>query len=609
MKFLPPGAEGKELYPINFIYDEGDERNPDILYCVYKDVTTNQKFVETIEKPMIEIYIVKEEFRGTKVNGSFLHDWIEKDYVETRIVRYKTRKHAAAKILNIPYEQIMTCPYVLGLDVNVRNFYFQNFLMEYPNDNYKNIHLAFSDIESDVKGRMGKIDVEGNCPINLISYIDGFYKQIYLFALYRPNYGKIDYFVEHLDDFKKECIEEFMPDYGEFEYNVLVFNSEIQMLKAYWEVVRTLQPDFMLFWNMPYDMSNLICRPRVLGHSSENIICDDRFKTKLINFKEDPNSILHKKRHVCDISIATVIACQMWLYAGVRSAGPKLPSTKLKVIGKKETGNTKIDLSEAGGIENAPYEDFWTFAKYNIADSLLQFKIDEVTKDTQDMYTRMYDNALLVNEIFASTNMWANYLGMELKSKYNRILCNNRNKVQNSDNSFIDDNINFIYDEDDYEDFDTDDEIDAVADNIAESQKTEDADGKRKKFSGAIVLNPERMSPSGHKVHGTNAKYIHDDVIDEDITSEYPTAITITNVSNETFVGKLVLDNPYDIKLPMYDYTFVSDEEEKYKVNPAALFLESVAQGDILPAANIWLNLPSIDELDSLIPEESILLK
>lgn len=608
MKFLPPGAEGKKLIPINFLYDAGDDKNPDILYCVYKDATTNQKFVETIEKPTVEIYFVKEEYRNTKVSGAFLHDWIEKEYLETRIVRYKNRKSIAAKILNIPYDQVMTCPFVLGLDIDVKSFYFQNFIMEYPNEEFKQLHLAFSDIESDVKGRMGKIDVEGNCPINLISYIDGYYKQVFLFALYKPKYGNIDYFCDHLDDFKKECLEEFTPDYGSFEYNVMVFESEIQMLEAYWKLVRELQPDFMFFWNMPYDMQNLICRPRVLGYSSESVICDDRFKSQIINFFEDPNPTLHKKKHLCDITITTVILCQMWLYAGVRSAGPKLPSTKLKVIGKKETGNTKIDLSETGGVAEAPYRDFWLFSKYNIADSLLMFAIDEVCKDSQDMYTRMYDNALLANEIFSSTKMWTQYLSVQLKGKYDRVLCNNRNKTSNSGDSFIDENINFIYDEDDFEDFDTDEELDEVADNIAESQKTEDENGKRKKFNGAIVLNSLRMSPSGHKIHGVNAKYVHDDVIDEDITSEYPSAITITNLSNETFVGKIVMDNPFEINLPMYDYTFIGSEESTYKVNPGALFLETVAQGDILTAANVWLNLPSLDELDKLIPESSILL-
>ena len=613
MKFLPQYVEGHQLYPINIIYDDGSATGgDDILYVIYRDAIDDSKHVETIRKPQIEIWFVKEEFRNTSngVDGSYLHDWIEKKYLESKIVRYKYRKSEAARVLNIPQDQVMSCPWVLGLDVDIRSFYMYNFILEYPYDGYKKLHLAFSDIESDVlAGPLKKgIDVEGNCPIILISYIDDTLRQVYLFALYNPKYGNIDYFVSHLDEFKQECYDEFTPDYGEFEYNVIVFDDEISLLQSYWNLVRTLEPDFMFFWNAPYDAQNLFARPIKLGYNPMSVICDPKFETRLLEFVEDLNPNLAKKKHKCVMTNTTMILCQMWLYAGIRSAGHKLPSTKLRVIGRKETGNTKIDLSEAGGVVQAPYEDFWLFAKYNIGDSLLQSAIEHKTKDSDDMYGRMYDNALLPNEVFTSTQMWAQYLRMQLQSKFDRVLCNNRNKIRDTDASFIDESLNFIYDSDEYDDFDSDEELEGIADTIEESQSVVDDKGKKKKFSGAIVQNPERMSSSGFKIYDMNSKYIHEDVIDEDITSEYPSAINITNLSNETFVGKIIMDDPYDVKLPMYDYTFVNDEEAKlYKANPGALYLEGCAQGDIMIMANLYHNLPSIDELDDLIPEEFIM--
>lgn len=613
MKFLPQYVEGHQLYPINIIYDDGSATGgDDILYIIYRDAIDDSKHVETIRKPQIEIWFVKEEFRNTSngVDGSYLHDWIEKKYLESKIVRYKYRKSEAARVLNIPQDQVMSCPWVLGLDVDIRSFYMYNFILEYPYDGYKKLHLAFSDIESDVlAGPLKKgIDVEGNCPIILISYIDDTLRQVYLFALYNPKYGNIDYFVSHLDEFKQECYDEFTPDYGEFEYNVIVFDDEISLLQSYWNLVRTLEPDFMFFWNAPYDAQNLFARPIKLGYNPMSVICDPKFETRLLEFVEDLNPNLAKKKHKCVMTNTTMILCQMWLYAGIRSAGHKLPSTKLRVIGRKETGNTKIDLSEAGGVVQAPYEDFWLFAKYNIGDSLLQFAIEHKTKDSDDMYGRMYDNALLPNEVFTSTQMWAQYLRMQLQSKFDRVLCNNRNKIRDTDASFIDESLNFIYDSDEYDDFDSDEELEGIADTIEESQSVVDDKGKKKKFSGAIVQNPERMSSSGFKIYDMNSKYIHEDVIDEDITSEYPSAINITNLSNETFVGKIIMDDPYDVKLPMYDYTFANDEEAKlYKANPGALYLEGCAQGDIMIMANLYHNLPSIDELDDLIPEEFIM--
>ena len=189
MKFLPQYVEGHQLYPINIIYDDGSATGgDDILYIIYRDAIDDSKHVETIRKPQIEIWFVKEEFRNTSngVDGSYLHDWIEKKYLESKIVRYKYRKSEAARVLNIPQDQVMSCPWVLGLDVDIRSFYMYNFILEYPYDGYKKLHLAFSDIESDVlAGPLKKgIDVEGNCPIILISYIDDTLRQVYLFALY-----------------------------------------------------------------------------------------------------------------------------------------------------------------------------------------------------------------------------------------------------------------------------------------------------------------------------------------------------------------------------------------------------------------------------------------
>ena len=617
MKFLPPNMEGHQLYPINIIYDDGNATGgDDILYIVYRDALDDSKHIETIIKPKIEIWFVKEEFRNAPggVDGSYLHDWIEKKYLESKIVRFKYRKGEAARYLNIPPDQVLSCPWVLGLDVDIRSFYMYNFVLEYPYDGYKKLHLAFSDIESDVKAGplKNRLDTEGNCPINLISFIDDAEKQIYLFALYNPNYGRIDYFCGHLDEFKQECYDEFTPDYGEFEYNVFVFDKEIDLLSAYWKLIRTIEPDFMFFWNAPYDAQNLFARPSKLGYNSKSVICDPRFQTRLLEFVEDLNPNLGKKKHKCVMTNTTMILCQMWLYAGIRSAGHKLPSTKLRVIGKQETGNTKIDLAEAGGVLTAAYSDFWLFAKYNIGDTLVQYAIEHKTRDSDDMYARMYDNALLPNEIFTSTQMWAQYLRIQLQSKFDRVLCNNRNKIRDTNESFIDESLNFVYDDEDYDEddegFDTQEELEDIADNIETSQSVVDENGKKKKFSGAIVQNPDRMSPTGFKIYNLDAKYIHEDVIDEDITSEYPSDINITNLSNETFIGKILMDNPQDVKLPMYDYTFANADEEKlYKTNPGALYLEGCAQGDVLIMGNLYHNLPSIDELDELIPEEFIL--
>ena len=113
------------------------------------------------------------------------------------------------------------------------------------------------------------------------------------------------------------------------------------------------------------------------------------------------------------------------------------------------------------------------------------------------------------------------------------------------------------------------------------------------------------MSPTGVVINGQDAKYSHKNCIDEDITSEYPSAIESTNLSNDTFVGKVYMDNPDDIKLPFYgQYSFMDDDASKYKVNKAALMMETVSQGDYMLAGEIAFNLPSVQDLEEELMKE-----
>jgi hypothetical protein len=101
-------------------------------------------------------------------------------------------------------------------------------------------------------------------------------------------------------------------------------------------------------------------------------------------------------------------------------------------------------------------------------------------------------------------------------------------------------------------------------------------------------------------------KYIHNFVIDEDIGAEYPTSIQISNLSNETFIGKVILDDNED--MPFYNYSFAdSNEEAIYKNNVSAVALETFAGGDILVGAETFLDMPGVDEVMKLLDLSKII--
>jgi hypothetical protein len=283
---------------------------------------------------------------------------------------------------------------------------------------------------------------------------------------------------------------------------------------------------------------------------------------------------------------------QMVNYAVIRSSGPKIPDFKLNTIADRELKDKKVEYAEDYGfIGDFPYKDYRRFIKYNIKDVLLQVGIDAKTHDSADIYGRMYDFAVMPNEVATTTTIVANHYRAELFAD-NKIMHNNRNKILE-----LNSEVQLSYDETYDASEDSDGDVDEALQNISEEEVYIDENGRKIKYDGAIVLNPTRMSTSGFD----NMKYIHNNVIDEDITSEYPSAIEITNLSNETLIGKVVLDDKFD--MPMHNYSFANKEErDLYKCNTVAVALETFAGGDVLLGAEVFLNMPNpsdvLDQLD-----------
>lgn len=604
MKFLPKEMENRLLMPIKFQYERKPLENPtpynkdiDILYITYKDMETKEKYVEAIEKPMVEIYIVKPEYRNTEVApGDRFRDYIELEYLEVHKVHYRSRKAEAAKLAGIRKEDVDVCPFIIGLDVNIKTFYFLQFKKEYGNDAFKKPTICFADIETEIKDApyIG-IAPAGTVPISVITLIDSEAMKSYTLCLNFPAYGGFDEFWEetNLKNFIAELNDSFDGTYGHIEYNVMLCDTEIGLLTLFWQLVNAIEPDFLEWWNMPFDMSNIIERCITLGFNPGEIAKCPKFDSSFVEFREDHNHIVHKRKHTCELPTTCIIVDQMVNYAVIRSAGSKIPSFKLNAIADKELEDKKVEYADDyGSIAEFPYKDYRRFIKYNIKDVLLQYGIEKKTMDTMDIYGRMYDFCVDATSINTTTSIVANHYMEELNSeKYGyKIMHRNRNKIEG-----LNESINVVYDqmtdEDDEDEFD----LDNALQNVKDTEVIFDENGKKIKFDGAIVLTPTRMSPTGFD----NMKYIHNNVGDEDITSEYPSGMSITNNSNETFVGKVIMDNPDAIKLGMYNgYYFAnSDERASYKPKPAPLVLETFAQGDVLIGMELAFGLGSPDEV------------
>lgn len=73
------------------------------------------------------------------------------------------------------------------------------------------------------------------------------------------------------------------------------------------------------------------------------------------------------------------------------------------------------------------------------------------------------------------------------------------------------------------------------------------------------------------------------------------------NASNQTFVAKMILANPDEIKIPFYrNMYFVNETDrknyDKY-VNSSDFILEAYSQGDYLSLGKVVFGLPSPEEI------------
>ena len=650
MKFLDGVGPNQEVLPLNYLYF--NERNfnvDDVLTIIYKDVASGETKVQNIIKPEIEVWIVKPEYREAV---RFNRTWVKKEYLEPHKVRYRNRYRQIAKILGLQDEDIdlaKTSPFVLFSNLDIRNYYALQFIHEYNVPDSFNLNIGLFDIENDI------IDIDhfpqpGECPISLIAFIDVSNETVYQFILEPQNHSNTinpatgDYYdyrdqVQHLKEHVKEYVQElhemFDESYGVLDYHILFLKSEEEMISKFFKLLDVLNIDFAEAWNAAYDMSNLTSRPDKILSDPIQLICSDRFLAKECLFVEDKNPLFHKRKHTCQIAHPTVFIDQMVIYAGLRSAMGKIPSLKLNVIAQKEIGDTKLDYSEEGSIKELPYENFWKYCLYSIKDTLLQLGIHRKTDDISSVYSRMLEDGLLANEVFTSTIQLTNSLSTFLL-EHDYIPGNNFNKFNDEQKLkqqafFYGSNNDIASDENDAmmnAMVDPDDLVDVADD---EEEEDDSSSKKKKKFSGAMVQDPNRMLPTGFKINGRLNSRIHNNVGDMDITSEYPTAIILSNMSSETLIARVeFVDDLYDWiyvnkgprwieehriinnairftaedmmdyrfnRLPMYNYDFIDEDAAKYKLNMSDTITMLMAFDDVVHIGTQFCNLPDYDEL------------
>lgn len=534
MKFLSQNMEGKNLIPIHVYYSQGDYKDPagDVLDFVYKDLDTGKKYVETIYNPEFEVWIVKPEFR----NYRHVRDFIKKEWCTCHRIHYKTRYKEAAKLLGLDnFKDVKASPYISQIDMKIEHFYLMQFKHEYAAPNVGHIKVGYLDIESDMVQSTGKL-VVGRDPINCISFLDGDGKTMYTFFLrkdFLPHvpetnvkytvyenlrkkyYEQVDYLVDHINDFVKELHDMFDASYGVIDYQLFMFEDELELIKACAETIRQVSPDYWFVWNLPYDEESMIKRVEYHGVNPAEVFSDPEMigGPREFYFKGDNNPKPQKRRHISNIFAKSIPVDQLPLYAGIRVSRGSLQSMKLNQIAKTVLGDSKLDYSEYGDFKYFCYQDFWKFLIYNIKDVLLQYGINTQGRDELFMADVVMNDCVLNYEIFTTTVTETMALRDFAFIECNKLLGINKNKLDLPKPTFS-------ITEDIYSEEELTDEDFLYGETDDEEDEEDDGEKKEEKFSGAYVMSPGHIKQSGTKVMGRANKYCHRHVIDEDIGAE-----------------------------------------------------------------------------------------
>lgn len=536
----------------------------DYLSIVYRDLVTGKKELMNIQDPEFTIYEVKEEFRTFKKARHYLPE----SSLIPHVIKYKDMFKEIANIIGesghkflnthkswFERKKLYKYPYVLGADIPIETYYRVIWNEQLGNDLKKEITCQYMDIEVNQKHWDGAgIPRHGECPIDAVSIVDESSGTVYTFLLKVPDNPQIDEFIkpENMKLFQQSLHDEFDEIYGVMTYNIYMFVNELEMIQKLYTLIHSLKRDFIMIWNMSFDIPYIISRLSELGVNPADVMCHSDFPVQQLYFSEDTKTFeFSEKRDFFSISSYTHYIDQLIQYASLRKSKGAMKKVNLGAVGKEELGDTKLDYTDSGNFIEFSYQNYKKYVMYNIKDTLLQMGINKKCKDMTNYYHSVYNSFCAYKDGLKQTVALRGLIYKELKIEEHIILGNNIN-FENYDST------KYISLSDDDEDDDT--------------------------FEGALNGDPMLNSNKGLMLFGKRSMFIFGSCIDLDFGAMYPNGICVFNIFAETMIGKLLIDSCESV------LTYAEDGGKE--------FVEDISSGDMSFIGEKWFNLPSFESLN-----------
>ena len=540
----------------------------DYLYLIYRNLDDNKKYHELIAKPKYTYFLTNE---GVSFGTNQL--FTEKSNVHPITCTYRElKKSIAEKTNNLEWfkenlrtnnyrlnDKLLQLPCVFLSDMNIEDHYRFWFSLQYRNEAYTPTKLFF-DIETDIINIKGDFPEPGECPVNAITLVDDSGCTVYTLLLDNYNNPQIHEFIktENLSGKVKEFIQQHVGGWKEeirygldkFKYKIALFDEEIKLIKAAFDIINMVNADFTLAWNIAFDLPFLIHRIYKLGFNAADIICPRDYEIKYADYYIDKRSKKFEQRGDYPIiACNTVYMDQLILFASRRKGQRAVGSYKLDYIGSTIANVRKLDYSHiTTNLAELPYKDYHTFVFYNIADTIVQLCIERKINDVDFVFNK----AINVNTRYSKIHRQTTYL-------INRGV----------------------------HDFYLDGYI--MGPNLNKSNgKEEDEDDDDDKFSGAFVADPNLVSDKAKiKINGIPINVVPN-VVDEDFKALYPSIIHQNNMAPNTMHGKVFFPEQLDPK---------EDRFNNENFNRSIWFMEDLLSGDVIDFCVRYLSMAGYEEL------------
>lgn len=576
MAMIQGYPEGSDITILDAIYS-GPKRNENgewtnaSMNIIFRDNKTRKKHRRVIEKPKIEFYMAND---STYIEDGVFPPYLKKEVLHPVICEYTKLKATIAELtgcaeqfydnkrngMSAANDMVHVNNRVYRSDMNIEDYYRYEFNKRYTNSVDVPLRKMYLDIEVDGINMVGDFPHPTDSPVNAVTIVEDDTNTVHTFLLRDKNNPQIEEMEQQIKNNSSEffnTVDNTIVDYiGGFKkayrlgltnlkYNIYFFDEEIVMLYELFALINRIQPDFLLAWNMAFDIPFIIDRIRHLGYNPKDFLSHPDFADFAEFFYFVDQDHINEPAESGDfarIGSYTVYLDQMKQFAS-RRKGQHATSNKLDDIASAVAGIHKYDYRHiTPDITKLPRVNFFIFYIYNVLDVLCQKAIEYKTGDIDFVFNK----AISTNTRFSKVHRQLVYLYNKAAMSYENngfIICNNINR---------------------------------------KNKKPEE------KFKGAYVADYRLNHDSTKNTLNGLPISLYSNADDFDYARLYPSTIEENNMATETQIGKLIIPEPLHDKDNMFG---------DLKFDRGGSFIEDFQPHMWLEFCERWLHLAGYKEL------------